>query len=94
MDAVGDVLHDDHEARPMTIYLETATLKGAIKGARLSMNRLSKWTATAASMVTLASNIEIGQIDAPAGVTITATAASGTGTYKLAGGGTLIVKKP
>lgn len=93
MDAAGDVLHDDHEARPMTIYLESATLTGAIKGARLSINRLSKWKATADSTVTLASDVRIEQIDAPAGVTITATAASGAGKYKLAGNGTFVVKK-
>jgi hypothetical protein len=92
MDAVGDILHDDHEARPMTIYLEEATLKGAVKGARLSINRLSKWFATADSTVTLAGDTELAQIDAPAGVTITATAAGGAGTYKLASCGTLIVK--
>ncbi len=93
MDMEGDVLHDDHEARPMTICLESTTLKGAIKGARLSMNRLSKWIATADSTVTLASDIKIEQIDAPEGVSITATAASGAGTYKLASCGTLVVKK-
>ena len=91
MDVEGDVLHDDHEARPMTIYLEEATLKGAIKGARLSINRLSKWFATADSTVTLAGDVELAQIDAPAGVTITATAAN-AGKYKLASCGTLVVK--
>ena len=92
MDVEGDVLHDDHEARPMTIYLEEATLKGAVKGARLSINRLSKWFATADSTVTLAGDVEVAQIDAPAGVTITATAAGNAGKYKLASCGTLIVK--
>jgi hypothetical protein len=91
MDAVGDILHDDKENRGMTVYLEATTLKGAIKDASIKMNRLSKWTATADSNVTIVGDIEVSQIDAPAGVTITAVAGQ-SGTYKLAGCGTLILK--
>jgi hypothetical protein len=92
MDVTGDILHDDKENRLMTVYLQATTLKGAIHDVRLSMNRLSKWIATADSTVTLVGDVELAQIDAVAGVTITATAASGGGTYKLASCGTLIVK--
>jgi hypothetical protein len=75
----------------MTVYLESTTLKGAIKDASISMNRLSKWTATADSNVTIVGNVDLSQIDAPAGVTITAVA-SEKGSYKLASCGILILK--
>jgi hypothetical protein len=91
MDAVGDILHDDKENRGMTVYLEATTLKGTIKDAYLKMNRLSKWIATADSNVSIIGDVDLSQFDAPAGVTITAIA-SETGTHKLAGCGTLILK--
>ena len=75
----------------MTIYLEGTTLKGAIKDASIKLNRLSKWTATADSNVTIIGDVEVSQIDAPASVTITAIA-SQSGTYKLASCGTLVLK--
>ncbi|MDD6024877.1 MAG: hypothetical protein PUC06_11710 [Oscillospiraceae bacterium] len=49
-------------------------------------------TATGDSTVTLGQTVDVCQIDAPAGVTITAVAADGQGTYTLASGGTLIVE--
>jgi hypothetical protein len=92
MDLEGDVVHaGDKENRGMTIYLEQTTLKGAIKDASLKMNRLSKWFATKDSNVTIIGDVEVSQIDAPAGVTITAIAAQ-SGTYKLASCGTLVLK--
>lgn len=91
MDADGDIVHDDKENRGMTVYLEATTLKGAIKGASIKMNRLSKWTATADSSVTIIGEVEVSQIDAPAGVTITAVAGQ-SGTYKLASCGMLVLK--
>jgi hypothetical protein len=91
MDVEGDILHDDKENRGMTVYLESAALKGAIKDASIKINRLSKWTATADSNVTIIGDIELSQIDAPAGVTITAVAGE-SGTHKLASCGTLILK--
>ncbi len=93
MDMEGDIDHsEDKKNRDMNVYLEATTLKGAIKDARLEINRLSKWIATADSTVTLLGDIELGQIDAPAGVTITAIADM-SGTYKLASSGTLVLKK-
>jgi hypothetical protein len=93
MDMAGDIDHsEDKENRNMNVYLEGTTLTGAVKDARLEMNRLSKWVATADSNVTFLGDIELGQIDAPAGVTITATAAK-AGKYNLKSGGKLVVKK-
>jgi hypothetical protein len=92
MDVAGDIVHTaDKENRDMTVYLESTTLKGAIKDAYLSMNRLSKWIATADSNVTIVGDVDVSQIDAPAGVTITA-AGSVSGKYKLASCGTLILQ--
>jgi hypothetical protein len=92
MDIAGDVIHtEDKENRDMTVYLESTTLKGAIKDASIKMNRLSKWIATADSNVTIVGDVDVSQIDAPTGVTITAVA-SVSGKYKLASCGTLILK--
>jgi len=92
MDVAGDIDHSvDKDNRTMTVYLESTTLKGAIKDAYISINRLSKWIATADSNVTIVGNIDVSQIDAPAGITINAVAGQ-SGTYKLASGGTLILK--
>jgi hypothetical protein len=91
MDAAGDIVHEDKD-RTTWIYLETATLKGAIKDAYITMDGRSKWTATADSRVTIVGDVDVAQIDAPAGVTVTA-AAGVSGTYKLASGGTLVLKK-
>jgi hypothetical protein len=92
MDVAGDIDHSvDKDNRTMTVYLESTTLTGAIKDACISLNPLSKWKATADSNVTIVGSINVTQIDAPAGVTITAVAGQ-SGTYKLASGGTLILK--
>ena len=92
MYAEGDIDHSvDKDNRNMTVYLESTTLKGAIKDARISINPLSKWIATADSNVTIIGNVDVSQIDAPAGVTINAVAGQ-SGTYKLKSGGALILK--
>ena len=92
MYAEGDIDHSvDKDNRTMTLYLESTTLKGAIKDAQISINQRSKWIATADSNVTIVGSVDLSQIDAPAGVTITAVAGE-SGTHKLAGGGTLILK--
>ncbi len=91
MDATGDVIHTDKENRKMTVYLESAVLKGAVKDASIKMDTHSKWMATADSNVTIIGDVELAQIDAPAGVTITAIAGE-SGKYKLASCGTLILK--
>ena len=92
MDVTGDVVHtEDMDNRSMTVYLEGTTLRGAIKDAAISMNRFGKWVATSDSNVTIVGEVDVSQIDAPAGVTISAVA-SQSGTYKLASCGTLILK--
>ena len=92
MDVAGDIIHTaDKDNRTMTVYLESATLTGAIKDGYISINPLSKWISTADSNVTIVGSIDLSQIDAPAGVTITAIAGE-SGTHKLASGGTLILK--
>jgi hypothetical protein len=89
MDAVGDIVHEDSE-RTMAVYLECATLKGAVKHAYLTMDNHSRWIATADSKVTILGDVNLSQIDAPAGVTINAVADE-SGTYTLEGGGQLIL---
>ncbi len=89
----GNIANDDTE-RAMTLTFRNSTLKGAIKNAILTLDASSKWTATADSSVTLFGNVAVASIDAPAGVTITAAAGKDCalkGSYKLAGGGALIV---
>jgi len=92
MDVAGDFVHKDPE-RSMSVNLESTTLKGAINSQNvyLTIDAGSKWTATADSQVAIVGNIDISQIDAPAGVTITAEAGE-NGTYTLASGGKLILK--
>jgi hypothetical protein len=90
MDAHGDIIHEDSE-RIMAVYLESATLKGAVKDAYITLDNHSRWIATADSDVTIRGDVNIAQIDAPAGVTINAVADE-SGTFTLASGGTLILK--
>ncbi len=91
MDVSGDIVHEDTD-RTMWVNLESATLSGAVKDAYITMDSHSKWTATADSKVTIRGDFELSQIDAPVGVTINAVAGE-SGTYTLAGGGTLILTK-
>lgn len=91
MDAAGDIVHEDTD-RATWVYLETATLTGAVKDAFIAMDGRSRWTATADSNVTIAGDVDFSQIDAPAGVTINAVAGQ-EGTFTLASGGTLILQK-
>lgn len=90
MDATGDIIHEDPE-RTMAVYLENATLKGAVKDAYITLDRQSRWIATGDSTVTIMGDVDVAQIDAPSGVTVNAVATE-SGTYTLAGGGTLILK--
>jgi hypothetical protein len=90
MDVAGNVVHEDPD-RNMYVYLASTNLKGAIKDAYVTIDGLSKWTATADSKVTIVGSVDLSQIDAPTGVRITA-AAGESGTYTLASGGTLILK--
>lgn len=91
MDVAGDIIDEDTD-RDIYVYLEGTSLKGAIKDSIVKIDRTSKWTATKDSKVTIIGDLNIGQIDAPAGVTITATAGE-AGTFTLASGGTLVLKK-
>lgn len=92
----GNVLMLDDE-RPMRVTLVGSTLQGTIKGATVSLDTGSRWTATGASTVRLAAPFDLSRIDAPAGVTIDARAGDGValkGSHKLAGGGTLRIDQP
>ena len=91
MSVTGDILHEDPE-RDCRVYLTSTSLTGAIQSAALIMDQGSGWFATSNSTVTLASDLESAQVDAPAGVTITMKASAGQGTYTLSSGGTLIVE--
>jgi len=93
MTLAGDIIHGDTE-RTMSVAFIGTTLKGSIKGASVSLDGSSKWTATADSKVTFIDKIDVKAIDAPVGVAITAVAGQGCtlkGAYKLASGGTLNV---
>jgi len=91
MEVSGDIIDEDTD-RDMYVYLQSAsTLKGAIKDAIIVVDSSSKWVATGDSNVTIAGDFSIDQIDALAGVTINAVAGE-SGTFKLASGGTLILK--
>ena len=90
MTVSGDLLHED-ATRDMWVELASTTLTGAIRGANLSMDAGSKWTASADSDVTLLTDVNPAQIDAPAGVTVTVRGGEAA-EYTLAGGGRLVVE--
>lgn len=89
MDVKGDLLHED-TTREMWVMLNSTQLTGAIQHANVAFDKGSKWTATADSDVVFVTDVEPAQIDAPAGVTITAKGAE-AGEFTLAGGGRLVV---
>ncbi len=89
MNVEGDCIHED-TGREMWIEMHSATLRGAVINAHLDMDGGSKWFATGDSYVTLISDVWVNQIDAPAGVTITA-AAGEVGSFDLPSGGKLIL---
>lgn len=87
----GDIVNDD--VRSMAIVLRDSKVTGVIRGAYVELSG-SAWTATGDSSVALVGCTEISGIDAPAGVTISATAGEGTtlkGEYALPAGGKLTV---
>ncbi len=92
MDANGDIIHDDHEARPMYVTLKSAKLKGAVSQAYLAIDSESSWYATADSVAGIDGEVDPSQIDAPAGVTVTIFNGSENSEYVLASGGKLIVR--
>lgn len=88
----GDIIHEDDE-RTMNVTLENTTLTGCIFDAYLKLDN-ARWIATADSVVCLVGEVDPAQMDAPAGVTITAKQGAGctlSGTYTLPSGGSLIV---
>ena len=87
MTAEGDIIHSDSE-REMWLNLNNATLKGAVCGAHVAFDSASHWFATSNSEATLLGDVEISQIDAPAGVTVTMHAGE-KGSFALASGGVL-----
>lgn len=89
MDARGDIIHKDHE-RDLRIHMKSSTLRGAICGGCLEMDKASHWLATGNSQVTFVGQLDKAQIDAPAGVTIEAKCAQ-QGTVELPGGGLLVM---
>ena len=73
--------------------IQNASVTGAIVDTYISLEG-SRWTATADSTVCLMGDVKSQQLDAPAGVTISAKAGEGcglTGSYTLASGGILTV---
>jgi hypothetical protein len=89
----GNVLNLDTERR-MSVKLVATSLKGAVRNAALSLDAGSRWTATADSQLLLVKPTTLKQIDAPAGVSIDATAepeVAAKGRYRLASGGVLTV---
>lgn len=89
----GDIVHDD-DARTMAVSLYGTKLTGAVKNAYLSLDEKSAWTAAADSVVGLVGAVTADMLDAPAGVTITATACEGctlSGNLTLQSGGKLVV---
>ena len=89
MDVKGDLIHED-TTREMWVMLNSTQLTGAIRHANVAFDKGSKWVATADSDVVFVTDVEPAQIDAPAGVTITAKGAQ-AGEFALAGGGKLVV---
>ncbi len=87
MTACGDILHEDDQRR-MWLYLESASLKGTVRGAHLAMDMGSHWFATADSEATLMGSADLAQFDAPEGVTIRLHGAE-IGRYDLVSGGIL-----
>jgi hypothetical protein len=88
----GDIVHEDTD-RTMNVSLLNADLTGVITNAYVQLTN-SHWTATGDSTLCLVGDTKAEQIDAPAGVTISATAGEGcalSGTYTLASGGKLVV---
>jgi hypothetical protein len=89
-DYAGDLVNEDTD-RTMNVSIQNATLTGVITDGYISLEG-SKWTATGDSAVCLVGDVKPEQLDAAAGITISAVAGEGctlTGSYTLASGGTL-----
>lgn len=91
-DYAGDIVNEDTD-RTLNVTIQNAKVTGAIVDAYISLEG-SQWTATADSSVCLVGAVAAQQIDAAAGITVTAKAGEGCalkGEYVLASGGKLVV---
>ncbi len=89
----GAILGNDSQ-RKVSVILENTRLNGPVHNAGLTLESGAAWTAPANSEVVLLKGT-VSQIDAPAGVTISARATPdilAAGDYRLAAGGTLTVR--
>ena len=85
----GNIAGED-DTRSVYAYLENTRLTGTIRNAYLTLDEQSKWTASGDSDLTIIGEFGLEQVDAPAGVTITAIAGQ-SGEYDLATGGRLVL---
>ena len=93
MSLSGNIIHDDPH-RTMSVSFINSSIRGKIRDAYVSLDKGSRWFASEDSSVGLVGGIKAEQINAPAGVTITAVPAGGcplSGEYTLTSGGKLIV---
>ena len=72
----------------MFVYLESATLRGAVRGAHICLDQGGKWCADSDSEARLTGEAHKSQFDAPKDVTIRLHCA-GNGTETLPSGGIL-----
>ncbi|MGB4657890.1 MAG: hypothetical protein WBI07_01765, partial [Mobilitalea sp.] len=91
MNVTGDLLHED-TGRAMWITLNSTTLKGAIVNGNVVMDKGSKWIATRDSSVIFLTDVDLAQIDAIQGTTITVQGVQAA-EYDLASGGKLKIVK-
>lgn len=93
-DYEGDIVNEDVD-RTMNVTIQNATVKGVIEDAYVKLDN-SKWAATGDSSVCLVGDVSAEQIDAAAGVVVSAIAGEGCalmGEYALASGGKLVVSE-
>ena len=87
----GNLINVDTQ-RALQVRLEGSTLKGAIRNASVSLDKASRWTATADSRLTFVGPVDVAQLDAAKGVAIHAHAGDGgpaKGHFTLPTGGSL-----
>jgi hypothetical protein len=89
MEIKGDIIHNDNE-REMWLELSSTVVKGQMLNVNINFDKGSKWIATKDSKVKFISDVDLAQIDAFKGVTITAKGAVNCD-YDLASGGKLII---
>ena len=92
MELKGDILHEDTNRAMALRYLHSHHV-GVIRNAAVQLDKISTWFATADSFVELVGEFDAAQIDAPAGVTVSAVSETCPGHVEisLASGGMLIL---